>query len=58
MTDITYGSALLANAAKVTDKPATAPESKNLFVWIVEAMIEARRLQAETMFKNHLYGAY
>jgi hypothetical protein len=59
MTDFTFDtvSTSPASSANVA-KGAARTSLKTWLVRIVEAMSEARRLQAETMVKNHLYGAY
>ena len=61
MTDIAYGTLASAQpdkTAKPAKTPVGKPERKSLFRRIFEIMIEARRLQAETMVKRHLYGSF
>lgn len=59
MTDFTFDTISTAPATSAdVAKGAGRAGLKTWLVRIVEAMSEARRLQAETMVKNHLYGAY
>jgi len=58
MTDFTFDTVSTSPASSANVAKGARTSFKTWLVRIVEAMSEARRLQAETMVKNHLYGAY